>query len=104
MAENRRVINKHENSKIHMQTMERLKKQYVIDGNIEIPQLVKNSCGSSPTELHLKTAYKLARNKNALSNHADDMLIHDEYGDKNIKVGEHCKTDYSARNAITSIR
>ena len=81
-----------------------LKKQYVVDGITDIDKQVLNACASTPTELHLKSSYKIVRNRNALSTHADDMLIHSEYGNPNIKVGEHCKTGYSARMAIISIR
>ena len=77
--ENSMVINKHEYSKIHQQVMQKLEKQYILEGNKEVIELVKNSCFSNPTELHLKTSYKLAKNKNALSNHADDMLIHESH-------------------------
>ena len=84
--------------------MEKVKEQYVVDGENDVNEQVKRACESTPTELHLKTSYKLVKNKNALSNHADDMLIHEVYGNPSIKVGAHCKTDSSARNAIISIR
>ena len=85
--------------------MEMIQKQYIIDGKSNVVELVQRACNSNdPTELHLKYSYKLVRNKNALSNHADDILLHDIYGNPSIKIGEQCKTDWSARNAIISIR
>ena len=101
---NRKIISNHKNSKLHCRIYQMLKKQYVKEGITAVNQLVIMASASTPTELHLKMSYKMALNKHAMSSHADDMLIHDEYGNPNIKVGEHCKTDKSAKNAIISIR
>ena len=104
-SETRLAIYGHEKSTGHKQVMQMIKKQYVVNGETDIVKLAKQACNSNdPTELHLKYSYKMVLNKNALSNHADDMFLHSIYGNPAIKIGEHCKTDFAARNAIISIR